>query len=47
MYNRPRGTLVAGDIGKLVDDDYGIKTALSTGKNLGEVLNKIDLKSER
>ena len=41
------GTLVAGDIGKLVDDDYGIKTALSTGKNLGEVLNKIDLKSEK
>ena len=41
------GTLVAGDIGKLVDDNYGIKTALSTGKNLGEVLNKIDLTSKK
>ena len=35
-------TFTAGDIGKLVDDNYGIKTALSTGKNLGEVLNKIN-----
>jgi len=41
------GTLVAGDIGKLVDDNYGIKTALSTGKNLGEVLNKIDLTNNK
>lgn len=37
------GTIVAGDIGKAVDDDYGIKTALSTGKNLGEVLNNLNL----
>lgn len=37
------GTVVAGDIGKAVEDDYGIKTALSTGKNIGEVLNNIDL----
>lgn len=37
------GTMVAGDIGKAIDDDYGIKTALSTGKNIGEVLNNIDL----
>ena len=37
------GTLVAGDIGKAVEDDYGIKTALSTGKNIGEILNNINL----
>ena len=37
------GTIVAGDIGKAVEDDYGIKTALSTGKNIGEVLNNINL----
>ena len=32
------GTLVAGDIGKLGEDTYGIKTALSTGKNISEIL---------
>ncbi len=37
------GTLVAGDIGKVIGDDYGVKTALSTGKNVGEVLNNINL----
>jgi multimeric flavodoxin WrbA len=38
------GTLVAGDIGMVVKDEYGINTALSVGKNLAESLNKIDLK---
>ncbi len=32
------GTLVSGDIGKLQEDSYGIKTALSTGKNLATML---------
>ena len=32
------GTLVSGDIGKLQEDSYGIKTALSTGKNLASML---------
>jgi multimeric flavodoxin WrbA len=41
------GTLVAGDIGKAVEDEYGIKTALSTGQNLGQVLNNINLKDEK
>ena len=36
------GTLVAGDIGKLQSDEYGIKTALSTGKHLSEIVKKID-----
>lgn len=40
------GTVVAGDIGKAVDDNYGIKTALSTGKNIGEVLNNINLNED-
>lgn len=40
------GTLVAGDIGKAINDDYGIKTALSTGKNIGEILNNINLKKD-
>lgn len=40
------GTIVAGDIGKAVKDDYGIKTALSTGKNIAEVLNNIDLNKD-
>ena len=32
------GTLVAGDIGKVQDDDYGIRTSLSTGDNLSKCL---------
>ncbi len=40
------GTLVAGDIGKVIGDDYGVKTALSTGKNIGEVLNNINLQDK-
>ncbi len=52
------GTLVAGDIGKVQDDDYGIRTSLSTGDNLSKCLKdfkesikvnkdeKIDKKSE-
>ena len=36
------GTLAAGDIGKVSDDTYGIKTALSTGKNMAQTLNKIN-----
>lgn len=32
------GTLVAGDIGKVHKDDYGIRTALSTGDNLSKCL---------
>ena len=40
------GTIVAGDIGKAVKDDYGIKTALSTGKNIGEILNNVDLNKD-
>ncbi|MDC1179046.1 NAD(P)H-dependent oxidoreductase [Candidatus Pelagibacter ubique] len=40
------GTLVAGDIGMIVKDEYGINTALSVGKNLAETLNKINIKKE-
>ncbi len=32
------GTLVAGDIGKVQGDEYGIRTALSTGENLAKSL---------
>ena len=32
------GTLVAGDIGKVQSDEYGIRTALSTGENLAKSL---------
>ena len=32
------GTLVAGDIGKVQDDDYGIRTSLSTKDNLSKCL---------
>lgn len=32
------GTLVAGDIGKVQDDHYGIRTSLSTGDNLSKCL---------
>ena len=35
------GTLVAGDIGKVQDDDYGIRTSLSTGENLSNILKEI------
>ena len=31
------GTVVAGDIGKLTDDDYGIKTCLSTGRRISHI----------
>lgn len=47
------GTLVSGDIGKLQEDTYGIKTALSTGKNLANMLknsnfgNKKEVKSKK
>lgn len=34
------GTLVAGDIGKVQDDDYGIRTSLSTGDNLSKCLKE-------
>lgn len=49
------GTLVAGDIGQLSEDTYGINTALSTGKNISEILkstnfdkdfSKLDLKTK-
>ena len=31
------GTVVAGDIGKLIDDDYGIRTCISTGSRIAHV----------
>lgn len=36
------GTLVAGDIGKVQGDDYGIRTALSTGDNLSKCLKNFN-----
>jgi multimeric flavodoxin WrbA len=41
------GTLVAGDIGKLQEDTYGIKTALSTGKNLANMLKNSDFGNKK
>ena len=41
------GTLVSGDIGKLQEDSYGIKTALSTGKNLANMLKNSDFGNKK
>jgi hypothetical protein len=40
------GTLVAGDIGQLREDAYGINTALSTGKNISEILKSTNFDKE-
>jgi len=40
------GTVVAGDIGKLTSDGYGIDTCLSTGNRIAHVAKLVDAASE-